>query len=130
MLAAISPPTDLDPILSMSAILAGRTVAICAIEVQNEALATSGAHFDPVCDSSSLCPEIIDPKTQAPAFAIAGVTVCAPSCMIADASTKVVMIAGEAAVPLLDRYNAKALMISREDVCFTSGLGDAIGRAA
>ena len=55
---------------------------------------------------------------------------CAPSCMIADASTKVVMIAGEAAVPLLDRYNAKALMISREgDVCFTSGLGDAIGCA-
>ena len=55
---------------------------------------------------------------------------CAPSCMIADASTKVVMIAGEAAAPLLDRYNAKALMISREgDVCFTSGLGDAIGCA-
>ena len=55
---------------------------------------------------------------------------CAPSCMIADASTKVVMIAGEAAVPLLDRYNAIALMISREgDVCFTSGLGDAIGCA-
>jgi FAD:protein FMN transferase len=105
--------------------------AICAIEVRNEALATSGARFDPVCDSSSPCPEIIDPKTQAPAFAIAGVTVCAPSCMIADASTKVVMIAGEAAAPLLDRYNAKALMISREgDVCFTSGLGDGIGCAA
>ena len=34
-------------------------------------------------------------STREPVHAIAGATVCAPSCMIADALTKVVMIAGE-----------------------------------
>jgi thiamine biosynthesis lipoprotein len=105
--------------------------SLCEIEVRNEALATSGTRFDPLHGSQADMPEIVDPRTQGPAYSLAGATVCASDCMIADALTKVVMIAGEAAGPLLDRYNAQALAISAGgDVCFTPGLRGALGHAA
>ena len=49
--------------------------------------------------------------TQGPVRGIAGATVRAPCCMIADALTKVVMIAGEGAERLLQRYRASALLV-------------------
>jgi thiamine biosynthesis lipoprotein len=51
----------------------------------------------------------LDPATRRPA-ACAGASVRAPSCMIADALTKVVGVAGEAAVPLLRELGAAALL--------------------
>jgi thiamine biosynthesis lipoprotein len=39
----------------------------------------------------------------------------APRCMIADALTKIVMIAGTEAAELLEHYNASALLISTDD---------------
>jgi FAD:protein FMN transferase len=42
---------------------------------------------------------------------IAGTTVRAPSAMMADALTKIVMIEGEAAAGLLGRFGASALLV-------------------
>ena len=81
------------------------------IEVMNEALASSGGRFDPFGSTEVTEPAVIDARIQQPARAIAGVTVRASSCMVADALTKVAMIAGEAASDLLDRFAASALLV-------------------
>ena len=52
----------------------------------------------------------IDPRTRRPVEAIAGASVQAPSCMMADALTKVVGVAGEAALPVLRHYGASATL--------------------
>ncbi|MFI4998999.1 MAG: FAD:protein FMN transferase [Reyranellales bacterium] len=66
------------------------------VTLRNEALASSG--------------RAIDPRTGRHVEAIAGASVRAPSCMIADALTKVVGVMGEAAVPVLHHYGASALL--------------------
>ena len=52
-----------------------------------------------------------DVKTGAK-VAVLGATVCAPCSVIADALTKIVMNAGEAAAPVLEHYGASALFVS------------------
>jgi thiamine biosynthesis lipoprotein len=85
---------------------------LCAVRVDNEALASSGASLDLPRPSDIGGPVTIDPKTREPVRGIAGATVRARSCLLADALTKVVMIAGEAAAGLLDHYDAEALIVS------------------
>jgi FAD:protein FMN transferase len=85
---------------------------LCRLEVSNEALATSGGAFDPFLSSTAAAPAVIDPRTRRPARGIAGATVRAPTCMVADALTKVVMVAGESAAGLLARHGASALFVS------------------
>jgi FAD:protein FMN transferase len=89
---------------------------ICRIEIRNEALASSGRRFDPVDSASTSVAAIIDPSTSEPARTVVGATVRAPSCMLADALTKVVMIQGESAGSLLARYHASALTVSADGV--------------
>jgi FAD:protein FMN transferase len=89
---------------------------ICGIEVSDEALASSGRRFDPVHSAATSVAAIIDPSTNAPVRAIVGATVRAPSCMLADALTKVVMIKGQSAGPLLARYHANALVVRVDGV--------------
>jgi thiamine biosynthesis lipoprotein len=84
---------------------------ICAVELREEALATSGGRFDPFRSGNPLATAIIDPATGRPAQAAAGATVRAASCMIADALTKVVAVAPERASALLDRFAAGALVV-------------------
>jgi thiamine biosynthesis lipoprotein len=84
---------------------------ICAVELREEALATSGGRFDPFRSGNPLATTIIDPATGRPAQAAAGATVRAVSCMIADALTKVVAVAPERATALLDRLDAGALVV-------------------
>ena len=81
------------------------------IAISDEALATSGGRFDPFGCPDLLGSTVIDPGTWEPANAVAGVTVRAPSCLVADALTKVVMIAGEAASPLLAHFHASAMLV-------------------
>jgi thiamine biosynthesis lipoprotein len=64
--------------------------------LRDEALASSG--------------RAIDPRTRRLVEAIAGASVRAPSCMIADALTKVVGVLGEAAIPVLRHYGASAVL--------------------
>jgi thiamine biosynthesis lipoprotein len=84
---------------------------LCHVEIANVALASSGHPFDPLQSNDTQGSAIIDPLTQAPVRDIAGASVLAPSCMIADALTKVVMIAGENATDLLARHRASALAV-------------------
>ncbi len=81
------------------------------IAIANEALASSGRLFNPFETADALGSAAIDPATQKPTTEIAGASVRAPSCVIADALTKVVMITGERAAQLLSQYRADALMM-------------------
>jgi len=85
--------------------------SIARIEVADEAIATSGGRFDPLTSADTAASAVIDARTGEPARAIAGVTVRAPHCMIADALTKVVMVAGEAAADLLADLDASAMLV-------------------
>lgn len=84
---------------------------ICRVGLRNRAMASTGSYFDPFRSMEMGGSAIIDPKDGKPARAIPGVTVCAPCCMLADALTKVVMVAGPSADVLLDRYRAAALVV-------------------
>jgi FAD:protein FMN transferase len=85
---------------------------ICQVQIANEALASSGYCLD-LCEPSGVARgAIIDPRTRKPPDAIAGVSVRASSCLMADALTKVVMIQGEDSAALLDHYHASALVVS------------------
>jgi len=88
---------------------------MCQVEVSNQALASSGRRFDPFLSTvPPMDSAVIEPMTRMPARAVHGATVRAPSCMIADALTKVVMLAGtEAAVPL-SHYRASAIFVSAD----------------
>jgi len=79
--------------------------ALARVVVENAALASSGGG----------AATIVDPRPTAPRPEILGATVTAPSCLLADALTKVVMIAGESAGPLLARYGAAALFLGASD---------------
>jgi thiamine biosynthesis lipoprotein len=65
------------------------------VRLGNAAFASSGRPFDPATRRPADC---------------SGASVRAPSCMIADALTKVVGVAGEAAEPLLREQGAAALL--------------------
>lgn len=107
------------------------TLVLCGVEVRNEALASSGNRFDPLRSLRATAPAIIDPNTREPACTVQGATVRAPSCMVADALTKVVMIAAEAALPVLKYYRARAMFVcARGDVYVTTDWQNAVNHAA
>jgi thiamine biosynthesis lipoprotein len=108
---------------------AGRVLGCAAIS--NAALASSGRTLDLLQFAEAGACAIFDPMTQAPVQGIVGATVRAPCCMIADALTKVVMIAGEAADNLLQHYRASALFVLESgDVWITPDWQDAVRLAA
>jgi FAD:protein FMN transferase len=105
--------------------------SIGCIEVADEALASTARRFDLMDDSDPGSSAVIDPSTSRPPGLMDGVTVRAPSCMIADALTKIVMISGTSAVELLEQYEASALLISTDgDVQITSDWPQAVHLAA
>ncbi|SRR5579871_1202119 len=85
---------------------------ICRVALRNGALASSAGRFDLVRSDQVLSCAVVDPATAMPVRAIRGATVRAPSCIVADALTKVVMNAGEAAAPILEHFGADALFLS------------------
>ena len=90
------------------------------VEVSNEALASSGGAFDPFRSLDATDMAVIDPRTRRPARTIHGATVRAPSCVVADALTKFVIIAGESVAPLLAQYDASAMFVPREGDLFVT----------
>jgi thiamine biosynthesis lipoprotein len=105
--------------------------SICQVSLCNSALASTGGRFDPFRSADLENCTIIDPETHQPVRRIRGATVSASSCLIADALTKVVMIQGERAAPLLDYYAACALFVSDDgQVRTTSSWLDIVGLAA
>jgi thiamine biosynthesis lipoprotein len=104
--------------------------ALCLVELSNAALATSGARFDPIAGPAVTASAVIDPRTGAPVASHLGATVRAPTCMLADALTKVVMATGEAAAPLLAAYGASAIIVSEHGIHVTADWQDGVRLAA
>jgi thiamine biosynthesis lipoprotein len=101
------------------------------VTLANGALASSAGRFDPMRSREALASAVIDPATAMPAQSVSGATVCAPCCMLADALTKVVMNAGEAAGTVLEHYGADALFVtSRGDACMTANWKNEVHLAA
>ncbi|WP_158628745.1 FAD:protein FMN transferase [Dyella choica] len=89
-----------------------REGAVPAVMIENASVASSGSQW--LCDeirSPQLASAHIDPRTGHYCRLDRFVTVVAPRCMDADALTKVVMAAGTASAPILDRYQALAFML-------------------
>ena len=104
---------------------------MCQVALRNAALASSAGRFDPARSGEVGDTAVIDPATALPVRAVRGATVRAPSCIIADALTKVVMTAGEAAAPILEHYGAHALFMSAQgDIHMTADWNDEVRFAA
>jgi thiamine biosynthesis lipoprotein len=84
---------------------------MCRVDLSNGALASSGSRSDPFQSMEAAAPATIDPRNRTRVRAISGATVRAPCCMLADALTKVVMIAGRSAGGLLGHHDAGALIV-------------------
>jgi thiamine biosynthesis lipoprotein len=105
--------------------------AMLQIAVDNQALASSGYRFDPFRSATPVGSAVVDPRTGAPARMAIAATVLAPSCMIADALTKAVIVAGPAATALLEHYRASALAVMADgSVEMTEDLHSAVRLAA
>jgi thiamine biosynthesis lipoprotein len=87
---------------------------ICQVDVRNQALASTGRRFDPFRSAAVADTAVIEPKTRTPAQTVHGATVRASSCMVADALTKVVMLAGAEAAAPLSHYRASAIFVSAD----------------
>jgi thiamine biosynthesis lipoprotein len=104
---------------------------LCSVDVAEEAMASTGSSFDPFRSEDTSGSAVIDPRSRQPVDRIIGATVRAPSCTIADALTKIVMIDGAAASPLLDHYGASAMMVLADgEACVTPNWKGAASLAA
>jgi thiamine biosynthesis lipoprotein len=81
------------------------------VEIRDEAIASSRNAFDRTSDTSGMA-MIIDPRTRRPATTILGASVRAPACVLADALTKLVVLAGQSVESLLARYGASAVLVT------------------
>jgi thiamine biosynthesis lipoprotein len=104
--------------------------SICRVGLSTGAMASSGGCFDPFRSTEAIGSPIIDPRNRKPVGATQGATIRASCCMLADALTKVVMIAGRSASDLLEYYRAGALLVSEEGVQMTPDFADAVCLAA
>jgi thiamine biosynthesis lipoprotein len=81
------------------------------VQLRDEALATSGSYFSRKqidgCEVSAL----LNGRTGAALTAAVSTSVRAPSCMLADALTKVVLASGDAAHPALRQFGATAFIL-------------------
>jgi thiamine biosynthesis lipoprotein len=87
---------------------------IGAVDIRNEALASTSGRFDPFGSSLVASTAVFDPRARTPADMIAGATARASSAMVADALTKIVMLEGEAAAALLGQFAASALLVRHD----------------
>jgi FAD:protein FMN transferase len=105
--------------------------SLCRVKIKDAALASSARAFDLVQSATPLDAMIIDPAGRQPVQGIVGATVRAPSCMVADALTKVVMISGERALAVLEKYQASAFFVRTSgEILMTPEWQDAIAVAA
>jgi FAD:protein FMN transferase len=99
--------------------------------LRDGAMASSGGRFDPSSCAGAGATAVIDPRSGQQVEGIVGATVRAPLCVFADALTKVVMAAGEAAAPLLASCGASALFVTAGgDVHVTADWQDGVHLAA
>ena len=87
---------------------------LCQIELRDAAIASSGPQFNPWQSLDAGGPAVIDPASGEPVCAVIGATVRAPSCLLADALTKVVMTGGQSSASLLRQFGASALFVAAD----------------
>jgi FAD:protein FMN transferase len=105
--------------------------SLCQVAIANGTLASSAGRFDPLQPADIFSATTIDPATGEPVAEFVGASVCAPSCIIADALTKIVLISGKKAAGLLKAYAASALIVSAAgDVHITPEWQDVVRAAA
>ncbi|CCD89617.1 putative Thiamine biosynthesis lipoprotein (apbE-like) [Bradyrhizobium sp. ORS 285] len=93
---------------------------LCQRAVRNTAMASSARRFDPFSSVDTTETAVVDPATGLPARDIHGATVCAPTCIVADALTKIVMITGERADGLLAQCQASAMLVAADGDILTT----------
>ncbi len=93
---------------------------LTTVALQNAALATSAHYFADRLVSGSAAGPIIDPQTGAQAHLIRSASVRAETAMLADALTKVVMLTGEAALPVLTHFRAAAIFVATDAAAMCS----------
>ena len=94
----------------------------CEAHVRDEALASSGPRFDPMQSRATCQSAVIDPAGAIVPCDMAGATVRAASCMLADALTKVVMLSGERSATILEHYGASAMVMKASgEICVSAG---------
>jgi thiamine biosynthesis lipoprotein len=81
------------------------------IQLRQQALATSGTYFSRKRSGDRACSALIDGSDGRAITARFSASVRAPTCMLADALTKVVMASANPRHPLLDQFGAAAFMI-------------------
>jgi len=95
-------------------------LALCELALCEGALASSGTRFDPFEASTAQGPALIDPVRGEPLSAIVGASVKAPSCLIADALTKIVMLGALSSAPVLRHYGASAIFVTKQGVVYAT----------
>jgi thiamine biosynthesis lipoprotein len=86
------------------------------IELTEGAAATSAAYFSRRRHAGRMVAPLIHPHTRTPSSTQRSITVLAQTCLHADALTKVVHADPARAVPVLARFNARALMVEHDPV--------------
>lgn len=88
--------------------------------VRDEALASSGQRFDPMQSHGPFKSAVIHPIDPIVPCELAGASVRAASCMLADALTKVAMLSGERSAAILEHYGASALLMKADGEVYVS----------
>jgi FAD:protein FMN transferase len=89
-----------------------QSVMIPAIEIRDGAVASSAYGGQRRRIRGRMVTPLIEPRARLPSMTIRTVTVVAPTCMIADALTKIVALNGQRAESVLARYGAGAAILS------------------
>ena len=90
------------------------TNAAREVTITDQAMATSAPYFSKRLDSNETVCALVDGRDGRAMTQLQSVSVIAPSCMIADAMTKIVIASRNALHPLLRQFNAKAFIIAEE----------------
>lgn len=95
--------------------------SLCRVALVQGAMASSAGRYDPFHATKAKGSAVVDPRARRSISNVIGATVLASSCMIADALTKVAMIAGNRALALLRDCEAEALLVTARDALTTPG---------
>ena len=89
-----------------------QSAALPLISIADGAVATSAYGGRRRRVRGRLATPLIDPRNRLPSMSTRTISVAAPTCMIADALTKVVALDGPRSARVLDRYEASATIVS------------------
>lgn len=84
--------------------------------ISETAMATSASYFSKRLYRGQSVSALIDGRSGNAVADTRSVSVIAPSCLFADALTKIIIASGDAEHPLLDRFDAQAFILA-ESVC-------------